>query len=412
MKFAKKYAWAFLILLPFAGGFVPEFKAGPLSLEGERLLLVGTVLCLIYLFIKNDFVLKVSSLTAWLFAYYMYLFVNRLLQDTLVLPEVINFSFPILLMLYIDNLDFKLEDYKKFTIIMTIVGVGSAIASFVQLTIDPLFYSGGDQEVIDQILYYEVMPGVYRNNSLYRGLGTNEGAIALGCLSTLMLFQNFYRVQNKYLIITGMLVFAVFVVFAKYCWLMFLVSLMFFMYFKYPKSRISLMIIGGIVLFFIYFFLFDQIEQSSIYKNRISVETYTGRTESTKIFFETFFARKPVFGFGVSSWDFPEYLRMFYIGIHVGIFDTLFRGGVIGLLLLLMFWLQVGLKSYRIFVKTGNPMFFAFILNYILINFTAVLIPIDYYGYYIMLFALAMYYKLFVVQNHDIPATIEEIKIR
>ena len=412
MNLARKYALIFFLSVPFAGGLIPEFQFGPILMEGERLFLLLMALFVPYLFVINNFVLKVSSLTVWLLIYYAYLFINRLIQDTLVMPEVINFSLPIFLMLYFDNIDFKPEDYKKFTIVLAIVGVGSFLASFIQLTIDPFFYSGGTQEAIDHITHYEVMPGVYRNNSLYRGLGANEGAIALGCLSTYFLFQNFYRYQTKYLILTGMLAFGVFVIFAKYCWLMFLIAGMFFLYHRYPKSRTSLMIIGGIVLFFIYFFLFEQIEQSAIYKNRISAETYTGRTESSRIFFETFFARKPIFGFGVSSWDFPEYLSMFYIGIHVGFFDILFRGGIIAIILLIIFWIQVWRKSYRVYEKTGNPMFFAFIMNYFLINSTAVFISISFYGYYMMLFALAMYYKLFVIQGYAFPASIDQIKTK
>ncbi|MDN5205411.1 hypothetical protein QQ008_28760 [Fulvivirgaceae bacterium BMA10] len=399
MTLDKKYAFLFLVGVPYLAGLIPETKVGPLTIHGERLFMLIFAALFFLKLINKRFVIKISKVTIWLLAFNLYSFLNRVVQDTLKLPEVIEYSLPILFLLYIDNLEFEKKDHQAFTKMLTIVAIGTFIASAIQLFIDPFFYSGGTPEAIEHIKHYKVADGIYRNNSLYRGIGANEGAIAMGYLSVYFLFLNFHEYKKKYLILTGILFFSVFVIFAKYCWLMFLIGLFYFLFFKYPKSRITLFILGFCLLFVIYFIVGDMLVQSSVYQNRVAADTYVGRTESTGIFFERFFMRKPIFGFGVSSWEFPEYLKLYYIGIHVGHFDILFKGGTIGIILLFGFLYQIYRKGSIIKRKTGNPIFHVFVINYIIINATAVFIPISYYGYHFMLFYLVLYYKIYIVQD-------------
>ena len=402
MEFFKKFAFFFFLIFPFVGGWIPEFKMGPIMANGERVFMLLFLFFLLYLWlIENGGRIRFSKLTLAFIAFSVYMLLNRVIQDRFVPPELVNTILPIGFLVFIDNMQFQPKDLRIFTKVLVVVAIGTFGASFYQLFVDPYFYAGSDPSVIASINHYEVADGIYRNNSLYRGIGANEGAIAMGYLSVFFLFMNFYKYRPTYLLITFLLIFSVFVVFAKYCWLMFLIGFFFFLYYRYHRIRWVIFFLGAVGLFLIYFVVGDTIEQSTIYQNRVAASTYLGRTESTSIFFEKFFMRKPVFGFGMSSWDNPEYMSLFYIGIHVGLFDVLFRGGLVGTLLLGMVMYQVFTAGNEILRKTGNPIFIAFLLMYILINTTAVFIPFEYYGYYIMLFYLSLYYQVCIRDKHN-----------
>ena len=111
------------------------------------------------------------------------------------------------------------------------------------------------------------------------------------------------------------------------------------------------------------------------------------------------FFEKPIFGYGTSSWKDAEFRKLDLIGIHVGHFDLMFRTGLCGYLIILIFLTRILIKGYKVYRNTGNPIFFVFVINYLLINTTAIFIFFDFYGYLLVLFYLRMYSRLYTEKS-------------
>jgi hypothetical protein len=194
-----------------------------------------------------------------------------------------------------------------------------------------------------------------------------------------------------------MLFFSAFATFARHVWLMPLSGLLFFVIYRYRKdSQFILFSLFAAALLFIYVFYFDSISSSAIYQERVIDDTIGARTESSYLFFREYFLARPIFGYGESSWYSDSFISDWghEMGIHVGWFDILYSGGLVGLYLYCGFVYQIYLKGRAIYRQTGNPIFLVFVAVFTLINFTAVFTQIGYYGYYFMLFYLFLYYKL------------------
>ena len=180
---------------------------------------------------------------------------------------------------------------------------------------------------------------------------------------------------------------------------MLLVAILYFIKVKFPDKKYLVYFLAAIFVVATITMFWNEIQSSIIYKNRIATQTYKGRTQSTFIFFDKFFMAKPIFGYGVSSWGYKPYLDLYYIGIHVGHFEVLFMGGLLGFSLFTNFLYQFYRRHRRIFKITGNPIFLVFLVNYILINFTAPFTYLGYYGYMLALTYLALYYAVNVRQS-------------
>ena len=131
------------------------------------------------MFIKRSAKLRISTVSLWLLIFNVYVILSGYILTNELLPnELLNFTLPPLVLIFFDNVDFNVSDLKTFNTVLAIVAIGTFIASFVQLTIDHHFYSGINEqaEILASIDFYKVGPGIYRNHSLYRGVGPNEGA--------------------------------------------------------------------------------------------------------------------------------------------------------------------------------------------------------------------------------------------
>jgi len=394
---SKFYLYFFFLTLPFIGGFIPVAK-GMEGLSSDLIFLSVFPIILISLIIKITVAGKkrpnLSKIAIWFFLYHTYIFLNAMVQQTELRESLYIGAISVLaFLILIDNLEYTERDFAIFNNILLIVGMGTFVVSFIQFTIDPFFYKGVRPEVVRSF------SGYYRNSSIFTGIGNNEGGIAIICLVIYFLFCNYYKISLKYLILTAMLFFSAFVTFSRYIWLAPIISLPIFLGTKYRKSvRLSIFCFAIFLLIIVYWLFFPAVTDSVIYQDRLLDKTIDARTESSYLFFKDYFFTSPIFGYGKSSWDSDSFLSAFGhdMGIHVGWLDIIFRGGLVGLFLYCVFICQIYKKGLEIFRKTRNPIFFLFIAVFILINFTAVLIDISYYGYYFMLFYLFLYYKLFV----------------
>jgi len=403
MKWAKTLLYLFLLVLPFAGGYFSDIESPIMDLSAKRLGLVICALLLGHFAVFQRMSLKISKLSLSLLFYYGYATINLTYNDELNLPGLANDVLKVCFLILLDNIDWNKKDLMKLANILTIVGIGTFLASSIQLFVDPYFYSGvNKQDAATMIQHYALGNNLFRNQSLYMGIGGNEAGIAVGMLFSYFLFMNLYSARLKYMILTGMMLFSGFIIFSKYVWLMMLIAIMFFVYAKFAKTKYIVYILTAIFLMASVSIFYEEIQLSTIYKNRIATKTYLGRTESTSIFVNNFFLQKPITGYGVSSWQYKPFLELYNFGIHVAHFDILFAGGLVGLFLFGNFLFQVYKKASAIFKVTGNPIFFVFLANYILINFTAILTSLDYYGYMVMLCYFSLYYKVHILNYSSV----------
>lgn len=395
-KFAKIFVFFFFLIFPFIGGYIPSFEILTVNLTAERIFFFGFAFLLVFLFFKMGFKIKVSKVVLWLFIYDAYLILNRSVQSSFVQAEFLYFILPIGFLVLIENLEYTEKDFTIFNNVLTVVALGTFVASFIQLTINPYFYQGVQEGIIDFLEHIRVSASLYRNMSLFTGVGQGHAGTALGCLAMFFMFLNFHKYNFKYAILTGMMSFSVFITFARYVWIIPIIGLMYFLYYKYRKHRFMTFALFGFILILCYVLFFAKLEKTVIYQERIIADTYIGRIITTSIFFKDFFSAKPIFGYGISSWEYEPFRILFGIGIHVGLVNIIFRGGLVALLLFSVFLFQVSKRGMLILKKTGNPVFIVFIVIFLAINMTGGLTNINYYGYYFMFFYLTMSYKLYV----------------
>jgi len=402
MKLAKIFLFLFLLVLPFGGGYFSDIESPIMDLSAKRLGLVICAIFLGYFALYQRLNFKISKVSWSLIFFYGFSIINTFYQDEINMPGLLNILLVVIFLIFLDNIDWTNDDLKKLANVLILVGIGSFLATSIQMFVDPYFYAGVNKiEAIETIQHYGLGNNLFRNQSLYGGIGGNEAGIAIGMLFSYFLFMNLYKTRFKYVILTGMMFFSGFVVFSKYVWLMLLVAILFFVYAKFPQKKYLLYILCTIFLVASFLMFYNEIRMSTIYTNRVATNTYEGRTETTFIYFNDFFLQRPIIGYGVSSWGYKPFLDLYSIGIHVGHFEVMFRAGLVGLFLWYGFLYQLYRKAIRIFKVTSNPIFIVFLINYFLINFTAVFIALNFYGDLVMLSYFSLYYKVHIINNHS-----------
>lgn len=396
----KKIVYAYFLIFPFVGGYLPYFSAGNSYIDFQELVYIFLATLLIYFFVINHFQIVISKITFLLLIYFTYNIFNQYFNTGKFAFSINLYSFGILgCLILFENLEFNLYDLKILTHVLVIVSTGIVIVSFIQVAITPFFYLGIHRSSTEGLELYKDLEGIYRNNSIFSGISAHDAGIAMGCLSLYFLFLNLYKIKNLFLAIFIGLCCSCFFTYSKWVWGIPLIGCIFFIYYKYKSYNLILMPVIGLLLFFTIVTFSADIKQSKIYQNRIVTDTYKGRTESTQIYFDKFFPKRPLFGYGITSWIDKDYTTYLWHGIHVAYFDIMFRSGIIGLAIYLLFWFQYFARSWLICKVTDNPIFIVFVTAVLYINSTALFDPLYFYGYMLMFFYLDMYYNLFLVKG-------------
>lgn len=382
----------YILLVPFLGGYLPRSKVGGTSLDIRHYFLVGFTFFFFLKFFLNQFRVRISPFLGMLGIYMIYVLLNKYFLTGSIPPSIFfNLAVTWFTLALFENLSFREIDARRLYFCLLLVAVGCFVASAIQAFIDPTFYVGKYKEALYWIRFFSRYEGIIRNNSLFAGVGPYEAGIGLSCLFLYFLFRNFKEYKTRDLTIAGMLAFSVVLTYSRWVWGFALIGILVFIWYRYKQY--SIVLFPTVILFLVILFVgfFAQIEQSKVYQKRIATDTYKGRTETTDIFIQRFFHQKPFFGFGESSWQDKEYLKFNWFGIHVAYFDILFREGLFGLALFVLYWVFGFLRIRKSFQISGNPMLFAFFLGYIFINFTALFDSLNYYGYFLMFYLMNMF---------------------
>lgn len=400
--FIKFTFYAFIVIYPFVGGYLPLYTVGKTDLDLKNIYLIVLLGFLGLYIIYRRFDIRFPTYLIWLIIYYLYVLADSYFILGKFAPSTfLNFISVIGVLLLFENLEYTPLDIKLFKWALIVVGSGIFVVSMLQTFVDPYFFMGIHKGTKSGIEMYKDYEGFVRNNSLFTGISPHEGGIAMGLMAMIFLFFNYYDTKKIYMIFFFMMAIAAFLTYSRWVWGIVLIAIIFYGYFKY--RHMSFLIIPSLLLagLVIYLFFFESIEQSQLYQNRVVTDTYMGRVETTDIFLERFFYVRPFFGYGESSWLNSEYMKYNWFGIHVAYFDIMFREGTVGLLLFLTFWTMFFKRTFAIFRQTHFPIFMAFVGAYIFINWTALFDNLYYYGYILIFYFMSMFYKLTVQEKYD-----------
>ena len=390
----------YALVFPVVAFIVPEVNAGPLRLDAGRTFLVLFWGIFAILALKNPTKIRLSRMALAVIVYNLYLIVSSAMNGVFYKNEVVNFFLPVGFVLLLDNIDFSPRHLKLFEKVMAVLVVIVAIVSFLQLTVDPYLFSNAYPDQGSRL--YQIDRSLFRNRSVFAGVGMNEGGIAMGFLALIMIFKNFYRVRMKYVLLSGMILFSVLVTFSRYVWLMPVIGLIFLFYFKYRGERralvfmVTLLAIGSVS----WIYTSGPPAGGDSALGTVAARSVDGRIQSMDIYFHHFWGKRMIFGFG----DWTQQSGAFYPygrhTVHNGILDVLFRGGFVGLGLFFWVMWHIFRRGREVFRRTGNPVFMVFVFIYLFINTTAGLNFFHYFGFLVMLAYLVLYYRLVPDRGH------------
>ncbi len=397
-----KYAiiLGYVLVYPLTAFLVPEVDAGPLRLDAGRAFLLLFWGVFFMLALKNPRKIKICKIALAMIAYNLYLLISSWMSGIFYKNEVVNFLLPVGIVLLMDNIEYQPRDLVVFEKVAALLVVVVAVVSVLQITVDPYLFSSAYAD--DGTRLYQIDSALYRNRSVFAGIGMNEGGIAMGFLALIMMFKNFYKVRFKYLALSGMILFSVLVTFSRYVWLMPVIGMLFFIFYKFRGERkvaALVMIMAAVIV------------ASSVYSSNppagvstlenVAGRSVEGRIQSIDIYFRHFWGKRMIFGFGDWTQQSGAFFQYGRHTVHNGILDVLFRGGFVGLGLFFLVLYQIFRRGRMVFKRTGNPVFMAFVVIYLFINTTAGLNFFHYFGFLTMLFYLSIYYQVEPERNRE-----------
>ena len=395
------------LLIPFVSAQLPIIRITPnILLTGPRIFHFVFFFLIIALCIRRKFKLKIPEYLKWLIFVFLFSILNRFIQQTGTLSTQYaqkgifdGFLFPIFSLILIENLNYNKNDLKKFINILKIVAVGTFIASFMQIFINPFFYQGNTPGLEKSDSYYSlynIAGDIFRNRSIFIGMQSHDASIAIICLGLIFLFLNRYKYNKVYVTMVILLTFSGIVTFSRFVWLSIIVGIILFLFYKYKNKLIIILGVLSILFFLSYNVFFGKLENTDIYQKRIIAGTYISRINDPVIYFKYFFAQKPFFGYGISSYESPKFRRFDRPIIHNNLLNTMFKNGIFGLFLFSVFVYHLYKRAQMVFKTTGNKVFIVFVVIYIIINILYPISIFNYYGYYVMFLYLAMNYNIYV----------------
>jgi len=354
---------------------------------------------------RLDVKLNFSKITFWFATYVVFALLNRFAQTETINAHqlsvmVSSYIFPLIFLFLIDNLYFDEKDLNLLIKILTIVAIGTFVASFIQATIDPFFYKGiqptAEKTILSEMERIYGFGEISRNYSIYRGMRLNNHGIAMICLTVLFSWLYCSKKNVIYLIIVGLLIFSGFVTYSRYVWLGIFLAVISVFYFGYRKRWIVALGLLSFCSVLVVHLYYPQFVTSGFVEQRILSETYKSRINDPILYLTEFFPHKPFFGYGIGSDEHTEFTKHHSV-LHSMWFNVMFRNGIIGLSFLIVFLYHIYKRGKQIYEVTGNPLFIIFVLIYIIINFTASYTELDFYGYYFILLLMSIHYQLYVV---------------
>lgn len=392
-RIVKNYViWIYFLIYPLTNGYLPDLNLGFVKLTAFRIYLLLPLLYLVHLFIANHGRIKISKESSFLFVYVVFALFNSWRVSNFKVSNLINYLFPVLFIIAIENLDFDKEDFARFFRMLTILTVLVFLVTLVQKFVSHSFYSGFKR--LWWIERYTFGGEHYRHASLFRTIDFYQAGIAIGMLCVIFMYLNFEKIRVKYLVLCVMMLISTFFTYTRSNWLIPVIGFVLFIHFKPWRKKIGF--IFAILLFSIFFYIqfLPQLQQSELYTERVTVGTYEGRFVSLDIYFNHFWGRNMLLGFGLESVEHTEFLSYGRPEIHNGYVETFFQHGLVGFFLYFAFWYYLYRRSRIIYKYTGNGVFLVLIAVFVASNFIFKFVSMAHYGYHLMIFYMHMCYQV------------------
>lgn len=390
------FIYVFFFAFPIIGAFIPTLNTPMGFIAPKELYLMMTWILLILLFVRNPRRIKFSRITVFYIVYSIYMIANSYIQGVSRLSDIRKLLLPLMFIITIENLGYRENDLHRFEGTISKLAFVVFIVSFIQLTFDHEFYYIHSFVGNEGFRIAKVYDGLYRNCSIFT-FGRDhmsESGNMIAYMTLILLFLNFYRYKPIYLVATGLMLFVAFVTFTRWVWGVELISLAYFITYKYKKKIVLAALLGFLLFYFFYFYAFPAFKETSLYSERVTQDTYLGRVQSLQIYKDYFLGKNILFGWGEGSQTSGLFYRYGRHTVHDGLLEVLFKGGVIGFILFVLFLYQIYRKAKDIFRQTGNPVFLVFVVGFVFGNLTANFQDIKWYGYFLILFYMNIYYSV------------------
>ncbi len=383
--------WVYFLLYPLTNAFFPNLNLGVVELNPFRVYLLLPLAFLVHLFVQNKGRLKISKESSFLLLYVIFALGNSWFKGHFIIPNVLNYMFPVLFIVVFENLDYEEADEKRFLRVMSILTVIVLAVSLVQNYVNHAFYAG----VRGQRWLYRYQDfGQFRNASIFRSIDFYQAGVAIGVLCLIFLFLNHEKARLKNLALCFMMVIATYLTYTRSNWIIPLIGFMVFVYFKPLHKKVALVVVTGLLAVVVYIMVLPKLQESEMYRNRVAASTYEGRFHSLDVYFTHFWGRNMLTGFGIDSGYSGLFRDFERPEVHNGYLEILFRDGFIGMFLYFGFWYYVFKRGYLVAKVTGNGVFIAFILVFLAGNFIYKFITMAHYGYHVILFYLNIMYRV------------------
>ncbi|MCP5101841.1 MAG: O-antigen ligase family protein [bacterium] len=394
--------WVYFLIYPLTNAYLPDIDMGVVRFNPHRLFLILPVLYLFHLFVINRGRIKFSKEVSFLFFYTLFAIFNSWRTGNFAMPSLINFFFPVFLILVIENLEFREDDFVMFYRMLAILAAAVFVVSLIQVFMDHSFYIGTRR--LSRISRYTFgHSGHFRHVSLFRSIDFYQGGLAIGMLCLIFMFENFKKIKLKYLALCFMMLISTFFTYTRSNWLIPLIGIMLFIHYKPWNKKIVIIFIVFLLSLILYIQFFSQLQQSVVYRERVTEGTYEGRFISIEIYFKHFWGKNMLMGHGIDSRTANAFRPYGRSEAHNGYLEILFRGGFIGFFLYFAFWYYLYRRGKLVLKKTGNGVFVAFILVFLASNFVFKFVHMNHYGYHLMIFYLHMCYQVYVKKEVKEP---------
>lgn len=400
-RIVKNYIiWIYFLIYPITNAYVPDINLGFIKMTAFRIFLLVPLLYLVHLFIANHWRIKISKESSFMVAYVGFALFNSWRVNNFKLANLVNYVFPVLFIIVIENLDFEEEDFARFFRMLTILAIPVFLATLVQKYVNHSFYSGFKHMwTLDR---YTFGGEHFRHASLFRSIDFYQAGVAIGVMCIIFMYLNFEKARLKYLVLCFMMLISTFFTYTRSNWLIPVIGFILFIHFKPWRKKIGyiLAVLVFAIIFYIQFL--PQLQQSELYTQRVTVGTYEGRFVSLDIYFKHFWGRNILFGFGVESVESDEFKAYGRPEVHNGYVETFFQNGLVGFFLYFAFWYYLFKRSRIVYKYTGNGVFLVFIAVFLVSNFVFKFISMAHYGYHMMIFYLHMCYQVQVKAKYEV----------
>lgn len=400
LRIITKYFFYFLILSPFWGYLlrgVYKIQIAVTSFFG----VISIFICLLLLIGEQNKTLKIPKYLFFGFLFALYytiwgFFNGKLEEDG---PAKFFIANPYLLVLFvlivIENTKFSEKFIKKIIFLIKITIIAACIVSIYQLLFDPFFFM---PQNVSEDVFNVGRGGKYnlRIQSIFSYLDQNDLGLSFIPLLAIFVGYHFYSYKQNvfficFIILAGLVCF---LSNGRYVMINYILIFGQLLFLKQLKFGTKIKYVFGFILIFVFILIsmvYVGYDLFDFYQERIMSESGTSRIIAFEMFGQ-FFLDNPFFGVGGRTTD--SLVTALYgrsSQIHVGYLSALFEYGLVGAVLLFIFWYRI-LKCF--YQRAKKSVFFgAFIgfSTFLVANLVLVQYSIFYYGI-ILCFVFSKYY--------------------